>query len=247
MGWGGIKDRKGPVFPWLQSVRVLDIEEFVRLQKEFPGLGHIRLSRMMGIPIAAAMNLLKGKHWQLNPEKVKAFNRFHGTSVDVATGYACAEDLKRFPSRPRNKNIVSEGRVGRNGNGEIPVDLDTDAVDRAMAAAAAGPEAVLGLPERVDAQWFLEAIDRRAALLLVRMDDKVIREMKGQQIAAAFGVLMEKRALLRGEPTQIVNYENRGKIDELAKMMMAEMKRRGIAAAEEPVVIDMVTKEVAAR
>ncbi len=49
----------------------------------------------------------------------------------------------------------------------------------------------------------------------------------GKDLTTMFGTLIDKRQLLRGEPTQITRLQDVKKLDELAEMLSEEMQRRG--------------------
>lgn len=46
--------------------------------------------------------------------------------------------------------------------------------------------------------------------------------------AVVAGILIDKRAILRGEPTAIVEVRDHRRLDEVGKALLAEMQRRGI-------------------
>ena len=60
------------------------------------------------------------------------------------------------------------------------------------------------------------------------MDDKTMAEASARDLGLIAGVLIEKRQLLRGEPTQIISDHERRKIHELMPELVAEAKRRGL-------------------
>ena len=59
-------------------------------------------------------------------------------------------------------------------------------------------------------------------------DDKVMAEASARDIMLGIGVMIEKRNLLRGEPTAIISDHERKKLHELLPALIAESKRRGI-------------------
>jgi hypothetical protein len=60
------------------------------------------------------------------------------------------------------------------------------------------------------------------------LDDKVMAEASARDLGLIAGVLIEKRALLRGEPTQIISDHERKKLNELLPLAIAEAQRRGL-------------------
>ena len=71
-------------------------------------------------------------------------------------------------------------------------------------------------------------VNEKIHLLSHYLDDKVAAEANARDLAMAMTQLIEKRALLRGEPTQIISNLERQKLNELTPLLIAEAKRRGI-------------------
>lgn len=79
-------------------------------------------------------------------------------------------------------------------------------------------------------QLLIELIESKALKLLLAIDEtERMEKATVQQLAVAFGVLVDKARLLKGEPTAIYRHEDVRKLDELGAAIMSEMKRRGIA------------------
>ena len=77
-------------------------------------------------------------------------------------------------------------------------------------------------------QEILDMLGKKIHLALTYMDDKVLAEASFRDLALGATAMIEKRALLRGEPTQIVSDHERKKLHELMPLMIAEAQRRGI-------------------
>lgn len=75
----------------------------------------------------------------------------------------------------------------------------------------------------------LAMIEDRVGRALGYLDDQVLSEAKAKDLAITLGILLEKRQLLRGEPTQILSVEERQGLNELLPRLIAEAKRRGLA------------------
>lgn len=87
---------------------------------------------------------------------------------------------------------------------------------------------VLQEVEKVSTKSILKQMDEALPLLLAKMKDTdLINNSALREIAVAVGVLVEKRQLLRGEPTQIMTLEERKSMKELGPALISEMKRRG--------------------
>ena len=84
-------------------------------------------------------------------------------------------------------------------------------------------------------QEILDLLNRRIHLGLQYLDDKVMAEASARDIMLGLGVMIEKRQLLRGEPTQIISDHERKKLHELLPALIAEGQRRGITIEGEVV------------
>jgi hypothetical protein len=60
------------------------------------GLGAKKIGRALSTTVATAQKLMRGVHWQMQPEKVREFNRAKGASIDPETGVPTANDLAKF-------------------------------------------------------------------------------------------------------------------------------------------------------
>jgi len=118
------------------------------------------------------------------------------------------------------------------------------------AAAACGmPKAMaLSLKKRMETRYLpaseslrtvntgtlIQYLDDRALKALEYMDDAVFAEAPLRDLAVTMGILIEKRQLLRGEPTQILSVEERSSLDDLIPMIVDEAQRRGMAIDNNP-------------
>ncbi len=83
----------------------------------------------------------------------------------------------------------------------------------------------------------VQQLEQKAAMALRYLDDLALSSASAKDLAIVIGILLEKRQLLRGEPTHIISMEERKSVDELAQMMLKEASRRGMF-------IDMTAEEV---
>ncbi len=65
------------------------------------------------------------------------------------------------------------------------------------------------------------------ALWLLVEDEAALKNLSGKELSTVAGNLLEKRQLLRGEPTAITRFEDIKKLDEVAELLNAELQRRG--------------------
>jgi hypothetical protein len=92
----------------------------------------------------------------------------------------------------------------------------------------AGAEQSGDLPQKVDTKWLQDTVDQRLGLILTVMDNVTMAGASLADLTRAANMLFEKRALLRGEPTQIVRSEHRVGLDKIGVMLMAELGKRGV-------------------
>lgn len=74
----------------------------------------------------------------------------------------------------------------------------------------------------------IKQIEQKLPMLLDGITQDKVNNSALREIAVAFGVLAEKRQLLRGEPTQILTYEERDNMNKLAPYLLKELERRGM-------------------
>jgi transposase len=74
----------------------------------------------------------------------------------------------------------------------------------------------------------IRKLDERIGHALSYVDDYVMAEANFRDLAMGVAQMIEKRNLLKGEPTQIISREERKAINELGPELILEMKRRGI-------------------
>lgn len=74
----------------------------------------------------------------------------------------------------------------------------------------------------------IEMLGKKISLVAEYLDDKVVAEASARDLMLGLGVMIEKRNLLRGEPTAIISDHDRKKLHELAPALLAEINRRGL-------------------
>ncbi len=122
----------------------------------------------------------------------------------------------------------------------IACGYDSDTMDRLAARCQGRPLSARGRV-RLDDVELLATIDDRLERVLDYLDDHALSKMDGRNLMVAAGILIDKRQILKGEPTQITRYEDMGKLDEFLEQVSKELKRRG----EGPDVIDVTPAPVA--
>lgn len=81
--------------------------------------------------------------------------------------------------------------------------------------------------KRLTTAELIDVIDEKISMALSYMDDVSMQAASASQLAVIFGILSDKRQLLRGEPTQILSVLERSSLDELMPVLLAEAARRG--------------------
>lgn len=83
-------------------------------------------------------------------------------------------------------------------------------------------------------QELVRMCEEKLGMINHYLDDKVMAEASARDLGLMAGVLIEKRQLLRGEPTQIISNDDRKKLHELLPALIAEgNRRRGITVQGE--------------
>jgi hypothetical protein len=80
----------------------------------------------------------------------------------------------------------------------------------------------------VQTKHLIALIEDRALMALEYMDEAAFAQANLRDLTIAMGVLLEKRQLLSGEPTQILSVEERRDLNEVLPLVMREAKRRGV-------------------
>lgn len=81
----------------------------------------------------------------------------------------------------------------------------------------------------------LSLIEEKIGMALEHMDDVTFANAELRDLAVTFGILAEKRQLLRGEPTQILSVNERTHMNELLPLIVKEASRRGMTIDATPI------------
>ena len=85
---------------------------------------------------------------------------------------------------------------------------------------------VLGVIKDLSRDSFIAQLQNRRMKILEAMSDLKIDDASLRDLAVSYGVLQDKEALLKGDPTSIVSIEDRRTMGELSTAMVEEAKRR---------------------
>lgn len=155
------------------------------------------------------------------------------------TDYRIAKELGCGISSMRSSHVLALKKLGRVENGEDvqsgpPPELvhpPTEALRDYM-----GQMADMGPMSDKDAVGELGKI-RSAILWHLNNTPEIIANAPLRELVSLANMTIEKMQLLQGEPTAITRFQDIRTLDEVAKMLNAEMKRRGE-------LIDVVAEEV---
>jgi len=81
---------------------------------------------------------------------------------------------------------------------------------------------------RLTVRETIEQLEEKIANTLEHIDEYALSEAKFRDLTIGLGVLIDKKQLLSGEPTQILTIEERKNITELMPFLFKEAQRRGI-------------------
>ena len=87
---------------------------------------------------------------------------------------------------------------------------------------------------RVKTDVFLNLLDGRAKQILESIDEMDIMQASLKDKVIASGILLEKRQLLSGEPTQIISSAERESLSDLIPALVHEAERRGLTIDVDP-------------
>ena len=89
----------------------------------------------------------------------------------------------------------------------------------------------LGVTEQMRAiktHDMIQKIDERIGHALTYIDDYVMADANFRDLSMGVGILIEKRQLLKGEPTQIISVDERKTLNQLLPLLIQEATRRGV-------------------
>ena len=121
----------------------------------------------------------------------------------------------------RGKN--NQKKLARTGDGDqVPMSPQIEAQLAAFRAQRNGqPVTDKSLLEDIDAVLV-------KALFLLRNNEAALAETRTKDLTGIASTLIDKRQLLKGEPTAITKLQDVRKLDEVAKQLHEEMQRRGL-------------------
>ena len=106
----------------------------------------------------------------------------------------------------------------------MPRDMVAALINR-LAVTKAGHRRV---PKKITTRELVGRIEERLDLVTHYLDELGMAQASPKDLAIIFGILVEKRQLLLGEPTQILSTTERTHINDLIPELVKEAKRRGM-------------------
>lgn len=215
----------------VQKARVIDMAAYLRLRADEAGAP--RIAKALGVTVSTAGRIMKGEHWQQQPDRVRLFNQLRGGSIDPETGIPTGDDLAKFggliegPNRHTSeseKDVFAVMRAAGVRSDKIP-----EVVRRITALNGGAVEK----PGRFDTAMFAQMLDEKFWTALALLDDVTIASAGPRDLTQMISMLAEKRQLLRGEPTAIVRSDQRTGLDKVAALLLNEARRRGISVERE--------------
>lgn len=108
-------------------------------------------------------------------------------------------------------------------------DLDLSSGERNAFMRRLGKRAKIPkVPEKITTSWLIEQVEQKSALALSYLDEFTLMRSNARDLAGVINVLLEKRQLLKGEPTAIIDNNERRAMHEVLPYLMKVMKDRGI-------------------
>ena len=109
-----------------------------------------------------------------------------------------------------------------------------------MAARQAGFKHSL---KSLDVKHIITSINEKIALTLHYLDEFGISTAKPRDLAIILGILIDKRQLLLGEPTQILSMQERKHVNDLIPALLQEAEARGMTIDLSPASYEEVGKD----
>jgi hypothetical protein len=89
--------------------------------------------------------------------------------------------------------------------------------------------------ENVKTADLLALTSEKAKMIIEAVDEEDIMAAGLRDKAVAYGILIDKRQLLSGEPTQILSFEERRHLDTIVPLLLREAQRRGLVIDVDPI------------
>ncbi len=122
--------------------------------------------------------------------------------------------------------VPSADALDRFKKAGVAIGYDPDTMEQLAARRQGRPLTAKGRVKLTDPE-LVAAIEARLADVFEYFDDHTLAQMSGRDLLVGAGILIDKRQLLRGEPTAITRFQDMRKMDEILESVAKELKRRG--------------------
>lgn len=149
---------------------------------------------------------------------------FLGVKRGDPAGFRGAEvtaDFIEAGTDPYGEIAVAAGKLGQKAHRKAMLRF----LERLRGGGAAD---LISRAKKVRSDELLSLLETNARDVLASVDSFDLENASLKDKAIAVGIFLEKRALLKGEPTQILRMEERQNLQELMPRLVAEMARRGM-------------------
>ena len=93
---------------------------------------------------------------------------------------------------------------------------------------------VLANAERLTTQELIKQLESKLSLTLGFMDEFAVSQASFKDMSIALGLMIDRKQLLEGKPTMVLDHTTRLQIQESLPMLIQEAKRRGITIENPP-------------
>ena len=107
----------------------------------------------------------------------------------------------------------------------IACGYDPDTMERLAARCQGRPPSAKGRVKLTDPE-LVAAIDAQLVRVFEYFDDHTLAQMSGRDLLVGAGILIDKRQVLRGEPTAITKFLDMRNMNEVMEMFRKEAARR---------------------
>ena len=121
----------------------------------------------------------------------------------------------------------------------VPRDITMGVIQR-LAAQQAGFRHSL---KALSVKHVIGSLEQKIALVLHYLDECAISTAKPRDLAIILGILIDKRQLLLGEPTQILSMQERKHVNDLIPVLLQEAEARGMTIDLSPAGYEEIDKD----
>lgn len=167
------------------------------------------------------------------PRKPRKSGKVHPQSVEVTRPQLTAEFMLQRAESPKEPLAAIAKRVG------LPADTAAALEDRINARYVELKDRVAPIARDLLERRISQRLDLIDAYLTPETLIDKLEKSSLAQVGIYEGILLDKLASLRGQPTTIISVTDQRKADEVGSLLLRELERRGLAAP----IIDVIPIE----